>query len=223
MQAMNVFGDLSTQAANQLKDSITTELETGDFNPVAEALKNSMEGVDLSDIDTSKLSDAVKGLFALIDFDGTDGDVSKDIWQGLANGLGENYSIADDEMKKSATSLIASVKAVLGIQSPSTVMEGIGGYLMEGLRDGIRKNAELAKSPLQTLAEEDFPQLGADMMNALIRAMNSRAETLKKAMKSNIKNAITATQLIANNGIKIPVSLTYSDASVKKFSQQLGI
>jgi hypothetical protein len=220
---LNTWLTASEEAINQLKSNIAGEMETGDFNPVAEMLKNAMDGVDLSGVDTGKLSDAVKGLLALIDFDDTDGDVSKDIWQGLANGLSANYGIAEDEMKQSAESLIASVKAVLGIQSPSTVMKGIGGYLMEGLRDGIQLNAGIAMAPLQTLTDTDLPRLGTDMMNALIRAMDRRAEALKTTMRNSVRNAMTATQLIANQGIKIPVTMTYASTSTKKFSQQLGL
>jgi len=47
----------------ELGKKITTEMETGDFNLVLEMLKGSMDGVDLTSIDTAKLSESVKGLF----------------------------------------------------------------------------------------------------------------------------------------------------------------
>lgn len=220
---LNTWLSASESAINQLKTSITSEMETGDFNPVVEMLKNSMDGLDLSGIDTGKLSEGVKGLFALVDFDKNDGEVSKDIWQGLANGLGDNYSIAEDQMSTCATSLIQKVKDQFGIQSPSTVMKDVGMYLMEGLRDGIQLNAGMAQEPFQTLVDTDFPNIGTGMMDALILAINNKAEAFKTAVVDSVSKAITAAQLKANAGVKIPVSLIYTNASLAHLSQALGL
>lgn len=223
MVGTGTFDNMMANYTTQLKDSITTEMETGDFNPVVEMLKNSMDGLDLSGIDTGKLSEGVKGLFALVDFDKNDGEVSKDIWQGLANGLGTNYNIAEDQMGTCATSLIQKVKDLFGIQSPSTVMKDMGMYLMEGLRDGIQLNAGMANEPFQTLVDTDFPNIGTGMMDALILAINNKAEAFKTAVVDSVSKAITAAQLKANAGVKIPVSLIYTNASLAQLSQALGL
>lgn len=223
MVGIGTFDNMMANYTTQLKDSITTEMETGDFNPVVEMLKNSMDGMDLSGIDTGKLSEGVKGLFALVDFDKNDGEVSKDIWQGLANGLGDNKNIAEDQMSTCATSLIQKVKDLFGIQSPSTVMKDMGMYLMEGLRDGIQLNAGLAQEPFQTLVDTEFPKIGTGMMDALILAINNKAEAFKTAVVDSVSKAITAAQLKANAGVKIPVSLVYTNASLAQLSQALGL
>ncbi|MDD3212076.1 MAG: phage tail tape measure protein [Eubacteriales bacterium] len=213
----------SEEAINKLKTGIADELDTGDFNPVAEMLKNSMDGVDLSEIDTSKLSENVKGLFALLDFDTTNGEVTKNIWQGMANGLTENYNIAETAMSNSSQSLIQKIKDDWGIKSPSTVMKAIYKNVVLGAEAGITENVGLLKTPFQTLVDTDFPQLGKDMMDALVTAINGKAESLKTAMENSVKNAISAAQLKANKGIKIPVSLLYSSPSTRSLSQDLGL
>lgn len=206
----------------ELGKQITSEMETGDFNPVMEMLKSSMEGVDLSGVDTSKLGENVKGLFAMLDFKTSGGEVSTDIWQGLADGLTENYGIAGGAMDTASKGLIAQVKAAWGIQSPSTVMKDIYKNVILGGAQGVNENIGLLTTPFQTLTTE-FPQIGQSMMDGLISGIQSRSETLKAAIRNSIRRAMDSAQLIANTGIKIPVRLTYTDASTKKLSQQIGL
>ena len=202
---------------------IASEMETGDFNPVMEMLKGSMDGVDLSGIDTSKLSESVKALFGLLDFKTGGGEVSQSIWQGVATGLDENFSIANDAMTKANDSLIAAVKNQWGIQSPSTVMKGIFTNVMLGAVAGITENAALLTAPFAAMVTTEFPQLGRGIMDALIQAVNNRSEAFKAAIRNSVRNALAAAQLVANQGVKIPVTLTYTDSSTKKFSQGLGL
>ncbi len=207
----------------ELGTRIASEMETGDFNPVLEMLKGSMDGVDLSGIDTSKLSESVKALFGLLDFKTGGGEVSQGIWQGVATGLDENYGVASDAMTKANGDLIAAVKSQWGIQSPSTVMKGIFTNVMLGAVAGISENAALLTAPFAAMATTEFPRLGAGIMDALIQAVNNRSEAFKAAIRNSVRNALAAAQLIANQGVKIPVSLVYTDASTKKLSQGLGL
>ncbi len=207
----------------ELGEKITTEMETGEFNPVMEMLKNSMDGVDLSQIDTSQLSENVKGIFAMLDFDDTDGEISKNLWQGMANGLSDNYGIASDAMTEKSNELITLVKSIWGIHSPSTVMYGIYKNVMIGGGNAITANIGLLKNPFQTLVDTDFPKLGTDMMNALTHAINSRGVAFRVALMNNIRTAMNTAQMVANKGIKIPVYLDYSNAATKKLSQELGL
>lgn len=223
MEAKNVFGDLSREASNKLKSSITDELETGDWDTATTVLKQIMDGMDPSEVDTSKLSETVKGLFAMTDFVENGGEVTKNIWQGMANGLTENYGIASDAMTEKSNELITLVKAIWGIQSPSTVMEEMGKFMMEGLHDGIVEGVGSVTDPFQTLVDTDFPKLGTDMMNALTHAINSRGVAFRVALMNNIRTAMNTAQMVANKGIKIPVYLDYSNAATKKLSQELGL
>ena len=158
-----------------------------------------------------------------MDFDTTNGEVTKNIWQGMANGLTENYNIAETAMSNSSQSLIQKIKDDWGIKSPSTVMKAIYKNVVLGAEAGITENVGLLKTPFQTLVDTDFPQLGKDMMDALVTAINGKAESLKTAMENSVKNAISAAQLKANKGIKIPVSLLYSSPSTRSLSQDLGL
>lgn len=210
-------------AKTQLTNGIAAEMETGDFNPILEMLKSSMDGVDLSGIDTSKLSGSVKALFAMLDFKTGGGEVSQDIWQGVADGLTDNAGAAKTAMTEENNNLIAAVKAQWGIQSPSTVMKGIFTNVMLGAAAGITENAALLTAPFAAMATTDFPRLGAGMMDALIQAVNNRSEAFKAAIRNSVRNAMAAAQLVADQGVRIPVTLVYTDPSAKKFSQSLGL
>ncbi len=223
VESLDFIQSASTRAVNALMNSITGEIETGDFNPVLEMLKGSMDGADLSGIDTAKLGESVKGLFGLVDFKATGGSVSKDIWQGVADGATENSQTAKDNMTTENNSLIQGIKDLWGIQSPSTVMKDIFKNVMLGGALGITENVGLLKSPFQTLTDTDFPKLGTDMVQAMIDAVNLKAEDFKTAVKNAVSGAITSAQLVANKGVKIPVSLLFTDSVIRQLSQQLGL
>jgi len=53
--------------------------------------------------------------------------------------------------------------------------------------------------------------------------VNLKAEDFKTALKNAVSGAITSAQLVANKGVKIPVSLLFTDSVIRQLSQQLGL
>ena len=65
-------------------------------------------------------------------------EVGPDIISGLQNGLKDGVEDVFEFMKEIGEKIIEAIKAVLGIQSPSTVMFEIGQNIVQGLINGIK-------------------------------------------------------------------------------------
>ena len=63
--------------------------------------------------------------------------LGKFIWDGLINGLKDAWSTVTNGIKSFTDGFINGFKEALGIHSPSTVFAEIGGYIVQGLANGI--------------------------------------------------------------------------------------
>ena len=63
--------------------------------------------------------------------------IGKDIIQGLINGINNKMADLRGAVEEMASSLPGWIKKILGIQSPSTVMQEVGHYMIDGLVAGI--------------------------------------------------------------------------------------
>lgn len=207
----------------QLQESMTTELESGDFNPMLEMLKGSLANGSLDGVDVSGLSDNVKALFGMVDLSQATGEITKDIWAPFASDMVENGGEAQTAMVKVNQGCIDATKKVWDINSPSGVMKEIFRYIMEGGGLGITENAGLITGPFADIANNDMPQFGRDMIDRLISGINERAISLKNAVSTAIRDAIDAGKLQVGDGIRIPVKLDYEDPETKKYGRMLGI
>lgn len=64
-------------------------------------------------------------------------DIGKNLIQGLINGVNNMIETAKNAVANVGNAVIDKVKNVLGIHSPSTVFAEIGGYIDQGLANGI--------------------------------------------------------------------------------------
>lgn len=69
--------------------------------------------------------------------------IGGNIIEGLQNGLGDKISFIFDKAKQIATTIIDTIKDLLGIHSPSTVMFEIGENVVSGLVNGIGSGVQL--------------------------------------------------------------------------------
>ena len=117
--------------------------------------------------------------------------VGRDIIQGLIDGIRDKFGELRDALVELAAEYIPNwLKGPLGIQSPSTVMREIGGYLMDGLRLGINDGTSSVSSALQGVlgAMQTFfgqsKALGA--AQALVNAFVGASEALKLPFPANL-------------------------------------
>lgn len=65
-------------------------------------------------------------------------EFGKNLIEGLAKGVLASVAAIADIVKAIFDALVGGLKSIFGIHSPSTVMAEIGGYIMQGLIDGIK-------------------------------------------------------------------------------------
>jgi hypothetical protein len=81
-----------------------------------------------------------------------------DAAQGLVNGLSKQTKQLQQAAEKLAANLEAAVKRRLGIRSPSTVFEGVGTSIGEGLAAGIKGMQPVVAAELAALADTQAVQ-----------------------------------------------------------------
>jgi len=73
---------------------------------------------------------------------------------GLWEGIGDRLSWLKNKLSDFADSVISGIKVFFGVHSPSTVFAGIGGFLSEGLADGISSKATLVAKAMQRINDD---------------------------------------------------------------------
>ncbi len=73
---------------------------------------------------------------------------------GLWEGIGDRLSWLKSKLSGFADSVISGIKDFFGVHSPSTVFAGIGGFLSEGLADGISSKAGLVAKAMQQINDD---------------------------------------------------------------------
>lgn len=97
-------------------------------------------------------------------------DIGKNLIQGLINGVNNMIETAKNAVANVGNAVIDKVKNVLGIHSPSTVFAEIGGYIDQGLANGIA-----SAIPYVTTAMQGVVDAAQEKGNALINAGSTHA------------------------------------------------
>lgn len=97
-------------------------------------------------------------------------DIGKNLIQGLINGVNNMIETAKNAVANVGNAVIDKVKNVLGIHSPSTVFAEIGGYVDQGLANGIT-----AAIPYVTTAMQGVVDAVQEKGQALIDAGSAQA------------------------------------------------
>lgn len=94
--------------------------------------------------------------------------IGNNIMVGLFNGLVEGSKKIYTFVKDVANSIVNTFKSVLGIHSPSTVMEAQGKFVVLGLANGITKNSSIVEKAMDALA--------TDVLNTAEKIINTKVE-----------------------------------------------
>lgn len=90
--------------------------------------------------------------------------LGKFIWDGLINGLKDAWSTVTNGIKSFTDGFINGFKEALGIHSPSTVFAEIGGYIVQGLANGITAALPYVEQAMTNL-ENVVQQKGNEMID----------------------------------------------------------
>ena len=105
-------------------------------------------------------------------------EVGRSLMTGLWNGISSLMSSIRAKVQSFISNMVAGIKSVLGIHSPSTVFEGIGENMGLGLEKGFAAVMDSAKRDMQNSIPTDFAVdmqasvMGTDKMGAAAQAFN---------------------------------------------------
>ncbi|UQN05449.1 phage tail tape measure protein [Deinococcus sp. QL22] len=121
------------------------------------------------------------------------GTVGQFVIDGLARSMNRGKSQLADESESLSNEIVDALKKKLKIQSPSKVMEEIGGYIMEGLIGGFKSKRELLLIAVRDVASDipsafhatgntlDGADLAAPILTGLSEGLVNIPELFQKA------------------------------------------
>ena len=92
-------------------------------------------------------------------------DIGKNLIQGLIDGVNNMIETAKSAVANVGNAVIDKVKNVLGIHSPSTVFAEIGGYIDQGLANGITAAISYVTTAMQGIVDA-VQEKGQELINA---------------------------------------------------------
>lgn len=122
------------EVVQSLKDSKVIDKFVKSFNKLVKAFKKILT-LDITKLNFSDIADQILEFFTSIPNDMK--KIGENIIEGLQNGIGGKLSSIIEKAKEIGNKIIETVKEILGIHSPSTVMFEIGENIVEGLVNGI--------------------------------------------------------------------------------------
>lgn len=123
----------------------------------------------------------------------------KDLIDGLIQGIKDKFTAGVDAIKDLGGKMLDGFKGFFGISSPSEVMAQMGGYLDEGVSEGVRGGAAsvesvkgLADDVLAIMAQLETNVRGAASgIGAAVLTIIPPLQRLMKMMRGQFRNTIT--------------------------------
>jgi phage-related protein len=99
-------------------------------------------------------------------------NAGKDLVIGFANGVGGYISTAVNKARDLALQVLAKIKSVLGIKSPSEALMEVGRYVDLGLSGGIAQYAGVVMRSVEDLGSDTVSKFG-EIISGITNAMNT--------------------------------------------------
>jgi hypothetical protein len=126
--------------------------------------------------------------------------LGSNVAQGIKDGIVAGWANLSGGISGLVASILAIIKKLLGITSPSRVMKNLGGQMMKGLDIGIRAHAILPKNA---------------MMDAVLPIANMANVPITQGTSNYYQPNINMTNNI-NNGMSVPYLQAMIIRTVKK-------
>lgn len=125
--------------------------------------------------------------------------LGKFIWDGLINGLKDAWSTVTNGIKSFTDGFVNGFKDALGIHSPSTVFAEIGGYIVQGLANGITTALPYVEQAMTNLANvvqqkgNEMIDYGADVANGFVDNMVNTFDAKWNEIDNGLKSDFIGT------------------------------
>lgn len=135
------FGMTLSDAAQGILDTLLTAIRGVDWGQIGTDIATFIKNIDWWGVAGSLLQTIIaavhgigSGILSLA------ADLGKWLWDGFCNGVRDFFADPIGFLRSVIVDpIINGIKELFGIHSPSTVLAEIGGYLIEGLKNGISK------------------------------------------------------------------------------------
>jgi hypothetical protein len=107
----------------------------------------------------------------------------KNVTTGFGKGIVSGAEYAKSAMEDSCKRILNEERKYNGIHSPSTLYAGEGKYMMQGLRDGISKNANIVTNAMESMLNSLLGRMET-FTNRCRDALNSMLSDYRRAMSS---------------------------------------
>ena len=138
-------GEVATAVKDKIAELSLVETAKNIIQTLIDGIGNLIESVKTK---VGEVTDGIKSTFEGLSLF----DIGKNLIQGLINGIGSLANDVTETVCGLADSVVNNFKRVLGIHSPSTVMAEAGGYIVEGLSNGITESVKVASKAAYNLA-----------------------------------------------------------------------
>jgi len=164
-------------------------------------------------------------------FEGIDlWQIGKDIVQGLINGITNMAGAVWDSVKSLANSIPSGIKSLLGIHSPSRVMEGISKWIPAGVASGINGNLNTIKSAMSKVKDATMfepEQTNLSFGNAIdqgIQSIKHELEVTLNRLSGDTPVAAGGTTNTYNNERMLEGAIfqVREEADIEKVAKKLG-
>lgn len=137
-------------------------------------------------------------------------NIGKNLIQGLIDGVNNMIETAKNAVANVGNAVIDKVKNVLGIHSPSMVFAEIGGYIDQGLANGIAAGIRYVENAMNGLIDavrekgDELIDYGADVANGfvdnMVNTFDSKWSEIDRGLKSDFIGTIKGMIDAVKNG-----------------------
>lgn len=135
-------------------------------------------------------------------------DVGKAICQGVADGINANTSTIKSAAESAAQAALNAAKAKLGIHSPSKAFAELGGYMMQGMSNGLRDGqGEVAKT-ISSIADSITDGMGGTTLDVGADAMVSGLDQVADKFMTFVDRLNAAANALVGGMLQQPAIAT---------------